>query len=196
MPSSPGTTNHSGKPRSLPGSKPASSPPPGSRSSAGACATYAVAVLAGLLWRRVLPALATAVLATFGLAFAASKLRLHYLPPLKTSSLAYVPGSQTISQWWEKAGIRASTAELNAVLRAGHVQQIQNNGGGKITATAGPGQGTDPFTYLLHHGYTQWTSYQPASRYWTFQWIEFGWLTAVALLLLATTLLLLRHRDA
>jgi hypothetical protein len=41
-------------------------------------AAYAVAILAGLLWRRVLPALATAVLATFGLAFAASKLRLHY----------------------------------------------------------------------------------------------------------------------
>jgi len=159
-------------------------------------ATYAVAVLAGLLWRRVLPALATAVLATFGLAFAVSKLRLHYLPPLKTSSLAYVPGSQTMSQWWEKGGIRASTAELNAVLQAGHVQQIQNNGGGKVTATAGPGQGTDPFTYLLHHGYTQWTSYQPAGRYWTFQWIEFGWLTAVALLLIAITLLLLRHRDA
>ena len=159
-------------------------------------ATYAVALLAGLLWRRVLPALATAVLATFGLAFAASKLRLHYLPPLKTSSLAYVPGSQTISQWWEKAGARVGTAQLNAVLRAGHVPQIQSNGGGKITATAGPGQGTDPFTYLLHHGYTQWTSFQPASRYWTFQWIEFGWLTVVAVLLIATTLLLLRHRDA
>jgi hypothetical protein len=33
-------------------------------------------------------------------------------------------------------------------------------------------------------------------RYWTFQWIEFGWLTAVALLPIATTLLLLGHRDA
>jgi hypothetical protein len=101
-----------------------------------------------------------------------------------------------MSQWWEKAGVRVGTAELNAVLRAGHVQQIQSNGGGKITATAGPGQGTDPFTFLLHHGYTQWTSYQPAGRYWTFQWIEFGWLAALALLLMATTLLLLRRRDA
>jgi hypothetical protein len=136
------------------------------------------------------------VLATFGLAFAASKLRLHYLPPLSTNSLAYVPGSQTMSQWWEKAGARVGTRELNAVLRAGHVQQIQNHGGGKITATAGRGQGTDPFTYLLQHGYNQWTSYQRANRYWTFQWIEFGWLTALALILIAATLLLLRHRDA
>ena len=160
-----------------------------------ALAAYAVAVLAGLVWRRVLPALGTAVLATFGLAYAASKLRLHYLTPLRTSSLAYVPGSQTISQWWEKGGVRIGTAQLNAVLREGHVPQIQSTGG-KVTATAGPGQGADPFTYLLHHGYTQWTSYQPAHRYWTFQWIEFAWLLAITLLLLATALLLLRNRDA
>jgi hypothetical protein len=159
-------------------------------------ATYAVAVLAGLLWRRVLPALATAVLTTFGLAFAVSKLRLHYLPPLRTSSLSYVPGSQTMSQWWEKAGNRVGTSQLNAALRAGNVQQIRGNGGSKVTATPGTGDGTDPVTYLLHHGYSQWTSYQPAGRYWTFQWIEFGWLTALALLLITITLLLLRHRDA
>jgi hypothetical protein len=31
--------------------------------------------------------------------------------------------------------------------------------------------------YLLQHGYTQVTSYQPDSRYWTLQWIESGgWL--------------------
>ncbi|MBO0844638.1 MAG: hypothetical protein J2P22_04405 [Nocardioides sp.] len=158
-------------------------------------ATYAVAVLAGLLWRRVLPALATAVLATFALAYAASRFRLHILSPLVTSSLAYVPGSQPISQWWEKAGARVSTAELNAVLRAGGLQQI-NSSGGKTTVQVVPNEGTDPVTYLLHHGFTQWTSYQPASRYWTLQWIEFGWLTALALVIIAIALLLLRHRDA
>jgi hypothetical protein len=143
----------------------------------------------------VLPALATAVLATFGLAFAASKLRLHYLPPLRTSSLDYVPGSQTIEQWWEKAGARVSSGELNSVLSAGGVQQIQS-GGGSTTATPGLDDGNDPVGYLLQHGYTQWTSYQPAGRYWTFQWIELGWLTALSLVLIAATLVLLGHRDA
>lgn len=157
-------------------------------------ASYAVGVLAGLLWRRVLPALATTVLTTFGLAYAASKLRLHYLPPLKTHSLSYIPGSQPLSQWWDKADAHVSTAHLNAVLRAAGVQQIQTGGSASIAAR--PGEGTDPITYLLHHGYTQWTSYQPAGRYWTFQWTEFGWLTALALLLLAATLWLLLHRDA
>jgi LPXTG-motif cell wall-anchored protein len=40
------------------------------------------------------------------------------------------------------------------------------------------------------------TSYQPDSRYWPFQWIETGWLTALALLLLGATLWLLRRRQA
>ena len=26
--------------------------------------------------------------------------------------------------------------------------------------------------YLNQHGYIQWTSYQPGSRFWPFQWIE------------------------
>jgi hypothetical protein len=158
-----------------------------------ALAAYAVGLIAGLLLRRTLPALGIAVLATFGLAFAASKLRLHYLPALRTSSLDYIPGSQTLSQWWEKAGSTISTTQLNAVLRAAGLQQIETGGGSEV---AGPGNSADPTTYLLNHGYTQWTTYQPDHRYWTFQWIEFGWLTVFAVLLLAATLLLLRHRDA
>jgi hypothetical protein len=156
---------------------------------------YASGVLAGYLWRRVLPALATAIGIGFALAYVTSKLRLHYLAPLKTRSLDFVPGSQTIEQWWEKAGAVASTSDLNAALRSAGLQQINVGNGGKTTPTS-PGHGSDPAIYLLHHGYTQWTSYQPAGRYWTFQWIEFGWLAALSVLLLTTTLLLLRYRDA
>ena len=84
VPSWPGTTNHSGKPRVIPRLQPSEFPTTGIAIIGWSLAAYAVAILAGLLWRRVLPALATAVLATFGLAFAASKprrpraLRLHY----------------------------------------------------------------------------------------------------------------------
>ena len=38
--------------------------------------------------------------------------------------------------------------------------------------------------YLMQHGYTLWTTYQPASRFWPFQWIEGGWLLALAVLLM------------
>ena len=37
--------------------------------------------------------------------------------------------------------------------------------------------------YLTKHGYTQWTRYQPGSRFWPFQWIESGWLLALTVLL-------------
>ena len=79
------------------------------------------------------------------------------------------------------------------MLQSAGVPQI-DAGNGNVTVA--PGDGGDPVTYLLHHGYTQWTSYQPTGRYWTFQWIEFGWLTALAAVLLTATLLLVRRRDA
>jgi|SRR5690242_13683993 len=50
--------------------------------------------------------------------------------------------------------------------------------------------------YLARHGYTQWTSYQPASRLWAFQWIEAGWLLALSALLIAVTIWLVRRRAA
>ena len=46
------------------------------------------------------------------------------------------------------------------------------------------------------HGYTQLTSYQPASRFWPFQWIEGGWLLALSALLIAVTVWLVRRRAA
>ena len=49
---------------------------------------------------------------------------------------------------------------------------------------------------LAQHGYTQWTSYQPASRFWPFQWIEGGWLLALSVLLTAVTVWLVRRRVA
>jgi hypothetical protein len=47
---------------------------------------------------------------------------------------------------------------------------------------------------LVQHGYTLWTRYQPASRFWPFQWIEAGWLFALAVLLVAVTVWLVRRR--
>jgi hypothetical protein len=48
----------------------------------------------------------------------------------------------------------------------------------------------------MQHGYTQWTSYQPNSRYWAFQTIELTWLAVLSVLLLAATVWLVRRRGA
>ena len=44
------------------------------------------------------------------------------------------------------------------------------------------------------HGYTQWTSYQPVTRFWPFQWIEGGWLLLLSAVLIAATVWLVRRR--
>jgi ABC transporter len=49
---------------------------------------------------------------------------------------------------------------------------------------------------LSLHGYTQWTSYQPASRFWPFQWVEGGWLLVLSLFLFGVTVWLVRRRAA
>jgi hypothetical protein len=50
--------------------------------------------------------------------------------------------------------------------------------------------------YLARHGFTQWTSYQPDTRFWPFQWIEGGWLLPLSVLLIAVTVWLVRRRPA
>jgi hypothetical protein len=46
------------------------------------------------------------------------------------------------------------------------------------------------------HGYAFWHHYQPASRFWTFQAIESGWLLAFSALLIAATVWVIHRRAA
>jgi hypothetical protein len=173
-------------------------PETGLAAAGWALAGFATGVLAGLLWRRVVPAIATAFAACFGLEYLGATYRTHYLRPLTTTSLDQPVKALTISQWWTKSGIHVSSNQVASALSG--VGAPFNESGGKITSTAGSstGAGTniDPVQYLLQHGYTQVTSYQPDSRYWPLQWIEFGWLTALALTFLGTAFWLLRRRPA
>lgn len=158
-------------------------------------AAFALGVFAGLIWRRVIPALATTIVIWFGLAVLAStKLRLHYLTPLTTTSVnPKGPASQSVADWWSKGGVRIDTAQLNHVLQAAGIQTLSRG----HSEQAAPGSNiVDPFDYLARHGYTHVTSYQPDSRYWAFQWIEFGWLALLAVVSLAATFWLLRRRSA
>ncbi len=149
-------------------------------------------LLAGLLWRRVVPAVASTFAAWFGLAYLASLVRPHLLPPL-TSAGEPPAGSLDLAEHWTKAGARVSVSEVSSVLEKVGVQMRQD--GFSAHADKGSAAPADPISYLSDHGYLQIHSYQPDSRYWTFQWIELGWLVVVSLALLALTFWLVRRRS-
>lgn len=173
--------------------RPTTFPVTGLAAAGWALAGFALGVLAGLLWRRVVAALATAAAAWFGLALlTATQLRPNYLPQLTTTSLQLSNKDLSFSQWWTKGGVRVNDAQINSALQA---IGVQFNGGATRVASPG-GPAVDPVQYLLQHGYQQVTSYQPDSRYWTFQWIELGWLVALSVAILGAVFWLLRRRPA
>jgi len=152
-------------------------------------AAFAIAALAGMLIRRVVPAIVATLAAYAGLAFAAGAfLREHYLTPLATSN-NFLPGASTtwiISQWSTKDGRFAFAGNPPGSL----VNQF---------CSSVPPDKIGPLGFapcLAQHGYTQWTSYQPATRFWPFQWIEGGWLLALSALLIAATVWLVQRRAA
>jgi hypothetical protein len=151
---------------------------------------FAIGALAGVLIRRVVPAIVATLAAYAGLAFAVGTfLRQHYLTALVTRNVD-VPGTALIaSQWWDKGGKFAfGRAPISLLLR--------------LCPPPPPGAGPGNFSKsgfvtqcLSQHGYTQWTSYQPVSRFWPFQLIEGGWLLALSLLLLGVTVWLVHRRT-
>jgi hypothetical protein len=152
-------------------------------------AAFVIGALAGMLIRRVVPAIVATLAVYAGLAVAAGGfLREHYLTPLATGS-ANVPGTAwIISQWWTKDG-RFAFAGNPPINLLNQFCGSPPSGPGK------PSQGTFA-QCLAPHGYTMWTSYQPASRFWPFQWIEGGWLLALSALLIAATVWLVQRRAA
>jgi len=151
-------------------------------------AAFAIGALTGMLIRRVLPAIVAALAIYAGLAFTAGLyLREHYLTPLVTSN-PNVPGTAwIIGQWWTKDGRFAFANPPLSLL-----DQFCSAGPGP----SGKGGGPSFAQCLAPHGYTQWTSYQPASRFWPFQWIEGGGLLVLSALLIAATIWLVQRRAA
>jgi ABC-type transport system involved in multi-copper enzyme maturation permease subunit len=151
-------------------------------------AAFAIGAFAGVLIRRVVPAIVATLVAYAGLAFAAGGfLRQHYLAPLVTNKLNILDSAWVLNQqWFTKSGQPASQAVLSQVLQAGAPAQFAGKGGVP--------KSVDSWRYLVQHGFTQLTTYQPASRFWSFQWIEGGWLLALSVLLIASTMWLVRRR--
>jgi hypothetical protein len=152
-------------------------------------AAFAIGAFAGVLIRRTVPAMAASLAAWTGLDLACVLfLRRHYAAPLTTSGLTAANGGSipwVVSQWWTGPNDQpAAQSVISNVMRQ---------------APTGVQASKDPMTsfrWLAQHHYTQWTAYQPESRFWHFQFIEGGWLLALSLLLIAATVWLVHRRTA
>jgi hypothetical protein len=155
-------------------------------------AAFAVGALAGMLIRRVVPAI-VATLAAYAALVAATGLylRQHYLTALVTSKLSLPATGWILSVWWTKGG-RFEFAGLPPGSLLMRICPPSAVGSGPAKFKPPPGTITQ---CVIRHGYTQWTSYQPISRFWPFQWIEGGWLLALSVLLIAATVWLVRRRP-
>jgi hypothetical protein len=154
-------------------------------------AAFAIGALAGVLIRRVVPAIVATLAACGALAFATGGwLRMHYLTPRITKGLDAPTASRIVSQWATKGGHVVFTGPPTFPIYQQYCPAQAGLGKG-----GGSGSG-NPLQCLAQHGFTFWTSYQPASRFWAFQWIESGWLLALAILLIAVTVWLVRRRAA
>ena len=147
-------------------------------------AAFAIGAFAGMLIRRVVPAMATTMAVVGGLGLAAGlHLRQHYLPPLVIPGYSGPTRSAwTLGSWYTGRG---------GQVVPGYIVNAACPGPGPLNSTPGA-----PPSCLPQHGYTQWWSYQPASRYWPFQGIEGGGLLLLAILLVAATIWLVHRRAA
>jgi ABC-type transport system involved in multi-copper enzyme maturation permease subunit len=156
---------------------------------------FAIGVLAGVLIRRVLPAMFATLAVWSGLALVTALfLRRHYRPALLTTNPNIASPAWVISRWWLLRGKPAGLSALSAALRPVDVRVV-------TSGIFSPGPSTPrnfggPVPYLLMHGFTWVAAYQPGSRYWPFQLIEAAWLLALSVLLCASAIWLVRRRAA
>jgi ABC-type transport system involved in multi-copper enzyme maturation permease subunit len=157
-------------------------------------AAFAIGVMAGILIRRVIPAMFAAFAVWAGLAFVTGAfLRRHYAAPLITTRLTLPAPAWVLSRGWVRGGKPAGLSMISQTLQQVDIRAVTT---GDFQPGPATPSGLDPVRYLTQHGYTQLTVYQPDSRFWPFQWIEGGWLLALSVLLIAVTVWLVRRRAA
>jgi hypothetical protein len=143
---------------------------------------FALATATGVLLRRSLPALGATLVAFVAVRVAvAGWLRPHFRTPI--TLIEAIPAGSGY--------VREGTANIqDGILDQG----ISDAAGNRLSDLAASivehkalDAGVEPTTYLHDHGFHRWVIYQPADRFWAFQFIETGifvGLTAILLVLI------------
>ncbi|HEU5008427.1 MAG TPA: hypothetical protein VFT67_15735 [Jatrophihabitantaceae bacterium] len=146
----------------------------------------ALGLLAGVAWRRILPAIATTV---GGFVLVRLSIENWVRPHYETAVTVLDSGKG-------KGGAPAGAWSFsNDLVHNGHV----------VTGPIGPIQiprcvhlvtRDQMNACLAQSGYHFRSVYQPAGRYWTFQWIEAGIFVGISAMLVAVAVFLVLRRDA
>ena len=162
----------------------------------------ALGIAAGTVARRTLPAIAVALGGFVALRLViADFVRPHYMAAVTT--YYNVTGSFTPSRsaWLFSQGavsrtgrvVLAGWGDLFPALPASCQKLIPGYGG--PTSKSGSSMSA-VFSCMQAHGWRGFATYQPASRYWTFQGIETGIYVLLAAALIGITFVIVRRRDA
>ena len=154
-------------------------------------AAFSIGAFLGMLFRRVVPAMAVTLGAYLGVKLLAwLVLREDYPVSLVTSNVNQFAGQITpqapwiLKTWYTGPGGKpASQAAVDQVNSL-----FPQHGAPTVHATFGQ--------ELAQHGLTEWVRYIPVSRFWPMQFIEAGWLLILSALLMAATVWLARRRAA
>jgi hypothetical protein len=148
-------------------------------------AAFAIAAFFGALIRRMLPAMAATLATWTVLAIGTAVwLRQHYQAPLRTT------GNPPSDAWVLSS---YATGPNGQVLSQRALNQLFQQAPASVQNSPNPNALTN---WLAQQHYTQWTSYEPASRFWHFQLIEGGWLLALSAVAIAAAIWLVRRRAA
>ena len=145
---------------------------------------FSLGAFFGLLFRRTVPAMAAVIASFFVFRYPLVELlaRPRFEPALQqTMSPPAVKNAVLTGGSWEidsglqdASGHHLSADEVNRLAR----QALD--------------AGLNPGSWFQQRGYLRWAVYQPADRFWTFQTIEAALFVAMALLLIALTVRLVR----
>lgn len=152
----------------------------------------ALAIAAGALLRKTIPAMAATLAGFLALRLPIEFwLRSRFQPAITATW-------DPLTQSGPQPGRGAWQVDSGFVDSAGHTL-----GFNQVFNTCAPNsvqistKGNNPFTQCLHaHGWQFFTAYQPADRFWTFQGIETGIYVVVAIALVALTIWWVRRRIA
>jgi hypothetical protein len=151
--------------------------------AAWAVFAFTLGVFLGSVSRRTLPAMA-ATLGCYGalLFEVTTTWRMHYLAPLNRAfALSFSSdGTYGVRTYWPH--------QLPVTMR-----EALGRPDGRLLSYA---ETLRPAAWLRLHHVVMQVTYQPASRFHTFQLIELGWLVAASALLVAAAIFLIRRRPA